>query len=111
MTDFLRPDVPALDVTDECTEGEDEYTYGLHRFEFNETHFVIVDILSCTAEGNGIADGAVVFYYGEPETPPPGDCPDEFILSGDSGEGGAVYTFMYGSTPYYAASEVSSFTA
>mgnify|MGYP005866236369 CR=1 FL=1 len=73
QNDFFRPEVPPGDTSDKCFVQSTEYTYGLHRFQLNETFFVIIDSFRCEFEGNPVFDGALVLFYGEPQTPPPGD--------------------------------------
>jgi hypothetical protein len=100
QNDWLRPDVPATSITTECVEGTTEYKFDVRHFTFDFDAFVVVDTVSCTNpdDDRSNVDGAVVLYYGAQGTPAEGDDPavapepcDNFIIAGDSGDGGAVF--------------------
>jgi hypothetical protein len=101
QADFLRPNVPAVSVTTECEEGTSEHQFDVRITSFETDQFVVVDTVGCANpdETRSNVDGAVILYYGAVGTERDGDTPavapedvcENFIIAGDSGDGGAVF--------------------
>ena len=95
-----RPNIPAVSVVTECTEDTSEYYFDVRHSMYDTEVFVVVDTVGCgnPDDDRSDVDGAIALYYGHKGSERTADAPavapeacEDFIIAGDSGDGGAVF--------------------